>query len=221
MLYFSPENSLLEQMPDPAELPSLRENAAILALFKRHCALPDDASWTEADLQLGHYLDTAEAEIDKLVSCPFRPRSFKLHLSPTQSYGASAAAAINPYGCRFSSIRLPKGPISTASLEVVTVDADLVETAVASTNYSVVGERTIHPEIVFLSTYSFPSFSTPYPVKVSFDTSADADNLSQLNCILSLASYFYRNPEALQLTQLPAQDHAFWSMIFNLQGSHL
>jgi hypothetical protein len=81
-VYFPQALTKLTKLADSPALDSLGtvESGALLALFKRHCALPSDSSWTEADLQLGLYLDAAERFVDSLTGTPYRPHSYTLDL---------------------------------------------------------------------------------------------------------------------------------------------
>lgn len=191
-MFFPLDNTKLDLVP-PESFTSLGDDAAFLLLTKKHCGLPADASWTELDSNLKLLLDAAESFVDNLCSCQFRPRTFVLYLSPTDQAKNSPRTAVDMTGCRFTSIKLPKSPISEATVEFLNVD-DSSFTEV--TDFRIIAPNSHSPEIVFNRDVVLPNTDKPYPVQVTFTTTANKTNSLQKMAILTLVDFFFKNPES-------------------------
>jgi hypothetical protein len=205
-MYFPKTKTLLQQ---EGSLTSLEEEEDLLRLFKQHCALPDDPDWVERDALLGMYLDAAEAWIDHHTGTTFRAKEFTLKLERTVCF--------NDY----HAIRLPVRPIDEVSFEWTDDNGD-TGTFSDTTDYLLAGKETLTPEIIFLPDSTFTDISVenvPYPFVINITTLPDP-NLSHKLCILQLASYYYKNPEAMGET-IPNMSQAFFSVLNGIAGSLL
>lgn len=200
----------LTKVADSPALDSLSvvESGAFLALFKRHCALPSDATWTEADAQLSAYLDTAERYVDAITGTPYRPHSYILDIQPDVS-------------C-LSSIKLPIFPITANSVTVGWTDNDGATGSFANgTDFLIRGELTRSPEIFFQPNVDWPATEqVTYPFSVEFDSPAEFDAHLSKMAILEYASYLYRNPEGMG-QEVANMGQQFWGLISLLSGKYL
>lgn len=216
-MYFPLEYSKLESVLPESPLASLGADAAFLLLAKKNCGLPADPSWTELDDTIKGYIDAAEAIVDDLVICPYRPKTFILYLSPTYQADGSSVSGVDLRGRRFSAIRLPKAPTTVDDVTVEflnTEDDDYTEI----TDFRLIGGNSYTPEIVFNRDFAFPQVNKPYPVKVTFETIADKQNPIQKMAILALTDYLFKNPEMMATKELINLPVVFWDMIARLGG---
>lgn len=196
-MYFPIDNTKLDPLPVES-FTSLGDEADFLLLAKKHCGLPADASWTELDDNIKLLIDSAESFIDDLCSCQFRPRSFVLYLSPTSQTVNTPASAVDMCGQRFSAIKLPKSPVSEVDVEFLNVEDDDFTSV---TDFRLIAGNSHSPEIVFSRDVVLPQTSKPYPVQVTFTTSANKTNVCQKMAILTLTDFFFKNPESFAKQQ--------------------
>ena len=220
-MYFPRQNILLERLPDGTPLLSLADSvsgAAFLALAKRHCALPVDATVTEFDLQVAMYVDAAEKFIDAHSNCPFRPHQFRLNLSGLNCHPeGSAERSVDAFGRPFKSIRLPFGPVTATPVITNTADDGTVTTFASPTDFTFWGGYSLKPEIVFNTLLTWPTSDiTPYPYRVTFTTANNASDPCQKLAIMMLTGYYFRNPEGMG-DEVPDVGSAFWAMVNSLK----
>jgi hypothetical protein len=200
----------LTKVADSPALDSLGvvESGAFLALFKRHCALPSDVTWTEADVQLSAYLDMAERYVDAITGTPYRPHSYILDIQPDVS-------------C-LTSIKLPIFPITPNDVTVSWTDNDGVTGSFTNgTDFLIRGELTRSPEIFFQPNVDWPATEqVTYPFSVGFDSPAEFDSHLSKMAILEYASYLYRNPEGMG-QEVANMGQQFWGLISLLSGTYL
>lgn len=221
-LQFPSQNALLERLPDDPSLPSLTADSTFLTLFKRHAGLPTDSQWTEADYSLALYIDSAEEWIDEYVSVPYRPHTYRLSCSTSwwESQG-TPDQAIDFRGGSFSCIRLPRGPVTASPTITYTDDNAVTTTLVSPDDFVVVGGLRKCPQVIFNRIQIMPLiFTVPYPYIVTWTTANNASLNRQKLAILQLASYYYKNPEAMGQSE-PQPSAAFWNLIDSLKGSFL
>lgn len=210
---------LLERLDEVTATVSLAEDVNFLKVLKQHCALPTAESFTEYDELLKVYTNHAEKFVDKHMGVPYRPKQFRLNLSATPIANSSTPTrALDVFNQPFTTIRLPFGPIDTDP-EVVYVDVDDDETAI--TEFTVAGQFSHSPEIILKKAFVWPTVELgPYPIRVTFTTSANKTNDTQLLAIHMLASYCYRNPEGMG-EEVPQVGSHFWAMITSEKESFL
>lgn len=203
----------LTKLTKAADSPALAslgtvESGAFLALFKRHCALPSDSSWTEADAQLSAYLDMAERYVDAITGTPYRTHSYVLDIQPDVS-------------C-LSSIKLPIFPITAGTVTLSWTDNDGVSGSfVNNTDFKIRGASTRLPEIFLQSDVEWPATDlVSYPFSVGFTSPAGFDSHLSKMAIIEYASYLYRNPEGMG-QEVANMGQQFWGLISLLSGTFL
>ena len=229
-MYFPQQLTKLAKVADCFPIDSLGtvDNGALLALFKRHCALPSDSTWTEADAQLSLYLDNAEEIIEEMTGTPYRPHSYTLDLqSLNSSVWLSLPMAFSSFGVslpmtRFTGVRLPVFPIDPESVTFsFTDDEGTSGSFVNGTDFKVKGAATRSPEVIMMAGIEWPSTGLqPYPFTIGWDCPAGFKPSTSLMAIMQYASYLYRNPEGMG-QEVPDMGQAFWGTISLLSGTFL
>lgn len=229
-MYFPQQLTKLTKLADSPALASLAtvNGGALLALLKRHCALPSDTSWTEADAQLGMYLDAAESFIDQITGTPYRSHSYTLDLQ-TLNRSTLLALPVDISGrwislpvARFTAVRLPVFPVTANTVTFTWLDNDgNTGSFVNGTDFKVKGASTRSPEIIMMSDITWPNTGlVPYPFTISFSSPAGFDPNTSLMAIMQYASYLYRNPEGMG-QEVADMGQAFWGCVSLLSGSFL
>lgn len=219
---------LLERQTD--SVPSLGTLSGLLLLFKQHCALPPDDAWTEMDNYLGNLLDTAEQFIDWETGTTYRPRNFVLTVKQVhESQLVSIPSEITgrwyvlPVG-RFCAVRLPVRPVIVAPTITWTDNLGNTGAFVLGTDFVFTGGQSLSPEVTFLpvTPTTWPEVGlVPWPFIFTFSSVANTQTpLLQLNAILQLAAYYFRNPEGMGLG---VQDlgGGLQGLIYSLKGDFL
>lgn len=213
-MYFPSDNTKLEALPRESFV-SLGDDASFLLMAKKASGLPADPTWTELDDTIKMYIDAAEDFIDNLAIFPYRPRSYILYLSGSSVSTGSANNAVNMCGRSFSSIRLPKAPVT---IDEITIEAFVEdeEDLTPVTGWRLVGGYSLSPEILFTRDYQFPTVAQPFPLQVSFGTIADKENVIQKMAILTLTDHFFKNPEAMASKNTTGIPGMFWDCLARL-----
>jgi hypothetical protein len=122
------------------------------------------------------------------------------------------------YKGSYRSIPLPCYPASDTSIDWSS-DEDTGEFE-EDTDYFLLGESTLTPEILLKKSTVLPSDldDTPYPYTVNFTVGPHEDSEFYLLVIFQLAAYYYRNPEALD-ERKPDVGSIFWANI-DLLSNH-
>lgn len=229
-MYFPQQLTKLSKTADSPALASLAtiSSGSLLALFKRHAALPSDASWTEADLQLGMYLDNAEEMIEELTGTPYRPHIYTLDL---QSLNRSVLMSlpvdisgrwISLPMARFTAVRLPVFPVVPDTVTFSYTNNDgTTGSFVYGTDFKVKGANTRSPEVIMMSNILWPETGLqPYPFTIGWHCPAGFKPQTNLMAIMQYAAYLYRNPEGMG-QEVPDMGQAFWGAVSILSGSFL
>lgn len=213
-MYFPIDNTKLESFPREDDT-SLGDDSAFMLQVKQTAGLPADESWTELDANLKMYLNAAEDFIDNLVVLPYRPTPYILHLSPTSCSANAPQASVDMRGRAFSSIKLPKAPVLDSDITVEFLEDDDVTYTECDT-WRLVGGSSLSPEILFSRDVSLPNVIQPFPVRVSFTTSANQTNALQKMAILILTDFFFKNPEAMAKQSTTGIPGMFWDILTRL-----
>ena len=229
-MYFPQQLTKLSKLADSPALGSLGtiNGGALLALFKRHCGLPSDTSWTEADLQLGLYLDAAEEVVEEMTGTPYRSHSYTLDL---QSLNRSVLLSlpldisgrwISLPMAKFTAVRLPVFPVTPSSVTLSYTNNDgTTGSFVNGTDFVVKGASTRTPEVVIKSGVIWPETGLqPYPFTIGWTSPAGFKPATYQMALLEYASYIYRNPEGMG-QEVADMGQAFWGAISLLSGSFL
>ena len=229
-MYYPQQLTKLTRLADDPGLDSLAtiNNGALLALLKRHCALPSDSSWTEADAMLAMYLDVAEAWVDEVTGCSYRGHAYTLDLQALSNTAISTLPrGISSYWlglpiARFSAIRFPVFPVTVPLTSFGWTDNDgTTGTFTEGTDFVVEGALTRAPELIMLPNVEWPETGlVPYPFRISFQAGSSSRPELQKMAILQYASYLYRNPEGMG-QEVPNMGQAFWGIISLLSGTYL
>ena len=174
-------------------LASLGDDAAVLADFKLHAALPADADWTEADSLLRQYLLSAELYATDMSGQPYQQMEFTERFRSIRADG-------------YYYLPLKRFPASDTE---ITFSNTVYE---EGSDYSLVDKRLIFP-----FDFSCPSSTDPYPWTVTYKAGG-AEDPRQLMAIFQLAAYYYRFPESVGK---PVPDSVFTSHLDIVSGSFL
>lgn len=229
-MYYPQQLTKLTKLADSPALASLgaAEGGALLALLKRHAALPSDSSWTEADAQLSEYLDIAESVIEKMTGTPYRSHNYTLDLH-TLNQSVLLALPIDISGhwlslpvAKFTAVRLPVFPVTKASVAFTWLDNyGNAGSFTNGTDFIVRGEGTRTPEVIFKQGIVWPETGlVPYPFTLAWTSPGGFDPHLWKSCLLQYASYLYRNPEGMGQEVADMGQH-FWGAISLLSGTFL
>jgi hypothetical protein len=229
-MYYPHYLTKLTKLADSPALPSLGtvNGGALLALLKRHAALPSDSTWTEADVQLSAYLDIAEAVIEKMTGTPYRSHSYMLEMATLQrSVLVALPIDISGYWlslpvAKFTAVRLPVYPVTASSVTFSWIDDDgNAGSFVNGTDFVVKGAGSRSPELVFMSNITWPYTGlVPYPFTIQWTSPGTSEPAMWESCLLQYATYLYRNPEGMG-QEVAAMGQHFWGLVSLLSGTFL